>query len=315
MKNLHFALCSLFILLCIITACSLDNDSKEQTVIEDDAEADKGPPLTNEENPSGEKPPVDDPSDGDPSKDVSNDDSSNGDPSKDDPSNDDPSNNDSSKVSSKIPDLLINEMRTEYRQSVLRAEYIEFKMLSAGNLGGLRVFVASNTQNPLIYEFLPVEVKEGEYVVLHLRTLEDSSRDEYGDDLSESGGRDSSPTARDFWIPGSSKLLRRTDAVYVMDKDDKILDAVMIADNIIPPNSVAFFTQAAEFLFNHGAWMSADGTLPGHDDAVRTSSIGAAMTRSISRDETAPDTNTAADWYITPDNGITPGTENDPRRL
>ena len=216
--------------------------------------------------------------------------------------------------SSRIPDLLINELRTEYQRSPPRAEFIEFKMLTAGNLGGLRVFIASNTSNPLVYEFLPVEVKKDEYVVLHLRTLEEANKDEYGDDLAESGGDDSSPTARDFWIPGNTKLLRKTDAVYVMDQNDRILDAVMLAEDTIPARSLAFFFAAAEYLFNKGVWKSASGTLPGHEDAVKTSAIRTSLTRSISRDETVPNTNTSADWYITVVGGVTIGRENDSRR-
>jgi len=217
--------------------------------------------------------------------------------------------------SSRVPQLLINELRTEYQRSPPRAEFIEFKMLSAGNLGGIRVFIVTNTRNPFVYEFQPVEVKKGEYVVLHLRTLEDSCRDEYGDDLNESGGSGASPTARDLWVPGNTKLLNKTGAVYVMDQDDRILDAVMLAEDTIPARSIANFFEAAEFLYSKGVWKSADGTKPGHEDAVKTSRIGSALTRSVSRDETAPNTNTAADWYITADGGVTPGGENSPNRL
>jgi len=153
-------------------------------------------------------------------------------------------------------------------------------------------------------------------VVLHIRTLEDNCKNEYGDDLTLSGGKDSSPNARDFWIPGKDdELLRKTDAVYIMDQNDIILDAVIFAEDTIPPNSKTFFAQACEFLFSKGAWKSINGGIPGHDDAVKSSNTGSAMTRSISRDEKAADTNTAADWYVTINGGMTAGKENDPRRF
>jgi len=214
-----------------------------------------------------------------------------------------------------IPAMLINELRTEYdgSASALRAEFIELKMLSQGNLGGLRVFIASNTKNPLVYQFKPVDVKEGEYVLLHLRTLEESCKDEYGGDLSESGGKDAPPDARDFWIPGKKELLRKTDAVYIMDMNNVILDAVMLADDTVT-SAAAFFNNACEFLFSKGAWLSPNGTVPCREDAVKSSGIKSSMTRSISRDENAPDTNTAADWHVTGLNGVTAGRENSPRQ-
>jgi hypothetical protein len=210
----------------------------------------------------------------------------------------------------RVPVLQINELRTEYSKP--RAEFIEFKMLSAGNLGALRVFAAGNSKKPMIYEFAPVEVEEGEYVVLHLRTLEDSFKDEYGDSLDESGGTDSSPTARDFWIPGITKLLRKTDAVYVLDQDDRVLDAVMIALN---PDSQwnKYLAEAAEFLFYKGAWESGTGTVCTPADAVDTSGIKSSATKSISRDETTENTRTSANWYVTETGGATPGSPNMPR--
>jgi hypothetical protein len=210
----------------------------------------------------------------------------------------------------RVPALQINELRTEYSKP--KAEFVEFKVLSAGNLGALRVFAAGNIKKPLIYEFASIEVEEGEYVVLHLRTLDDSCKDEYGDSLDESGGTDSSPTARDFWIPGSTKLLRKTDAVYVLDQDDKVLDAVMIAEK---PGSQwnKSIGEAAEFLFNKDAWASGTGTVCTPAEAVNSSGIGTALTRSVSRDETAENTRTAADWFVTATSGETTGQPNSTR--
>jgi hypothetical protein len=215
-------------------------------------------------------------------------------------------------TASSAPALQINELRTEYSGSSLKAEFIEFKMLSDGNLGGLRVFVAGNNKNPMLYEFASVEVKAGEYVVLHLRKLEEASKDEYGVKLDESGGTDSSPTARDFWIPGSSKLLHKTDAVYVLDQNGWTLDAVMIAENSDSWLKKDYFVKTAEFLFEHNAWKSATGTVSGVADAVDSSGIKTAITRSISRKELTENTHTAADWYVTATSGVSPGLRNKP---
>ena len=213
----------------------------------------------------------------------------------------------------RVPELLINELRTVYSSSQSRVEFIEFRIKTAGNLGALRVFAASNNRNPMIYQFLPVEVKAGERVVLHLRTLHDSSRDEYGENLAESSGTDSSPTARDFWISGSNRLLRNTDGVYVLDQDDRVLDAVMISETQDLWWSNNYIAEAADFLFRQGAWKSSTGGICSPADAVDTSEIRTAATRSISRDETAEDTNTAANWFVTATGGATPGLPNIPK--
>ena len=213
----------------------------------------------------------------------------------------------------RLPQLLINELRTEYSKP--KAEFIEFKMESDGNLGALRVFVAGNNKVPLVYEFQPVEVQAGDYVVLHLRTLDNLCVDEYGDSLDESGGTDSSPTARDFWVPGSAKLLRKTDAVYVTDQDGQVLDAVMISEDPDPAWKNNYLVEAAEFLFRQGAWKSPAGNVCSPADAASSANIKASMTRSISRDETLGDTGTAADWYVTVNGGATPGRANNPNRF
>jgi len=216
---------------------------------------------------------------------------------------------------SDFPELLINELRTQYEGSSLRAEYIEFKIKNACNLDGVRVFIASNYSEPLVYEFLPVNVKKNEYILLHLRTLEDSCVDEYGSNLNESGGTDSSPAVRDFWVPTNKELLRKTDIVYVLDKDGNVLDAVMFAEDTTAESWPKLsrqdcFTPAAEFLFNMGAWLSSGETIPCPSDAVNTSVIKSSVVRSISRNERVEDTNTAADWYVTESGDITPGRVN-----
>ena len=213
----------------------------------------------------------------------------------------------------RVPKLRINELRTEYSRP--RSEFIEFKITAAGNMGALRVFAASNNNASTIYIFSPVEVTAGEFVVLHLRTLEDLCKDEYGENLNESGGTDSCPTARDFWIPGSAKLLRKTDAVYVLDQDDRVLSAVMISETPDPVWNRDYLAAAAEFLFSQDAWKSPMGGICSPADAVDSSAIKTAATRSISRDEAAENTNTTADWYVTATGGATPGLPNDPRRL
>ena len=208
----------------------------------------------------------------------------------------------------RMPELAINELCTEYANAAAgrKAEFIEFKMMSDGNLGAMRVFIIgnSNAAKQTIYEFSPVEVQKDDYVVLHLRTYDPASVDEYGSDLAESGGMNSSAAARDFWIPGTTKLLHKTAMIYVMDQDDHILNAVMISENPNLPWPKDYFAETAGLLFEQGAW-----------NGGPVSSAGTTNTRTICRDETLKDISSSnADWYITVTSGATPGDINNTRR-
>jgi hypothetical protein len=225
----------------------------------------------------------------------------------------------------RIPEVLITELRTEL--SKLKVEFVELKTMGAGNLGALRLFVATNSLETPIYEFPPVEVAEGEYLVVHLRSAEAGVVNELGDDLGQSGGTETNPDSRDFWVPESAERFRKTDAVYLLDQDDRILDAVLLSELTDVWWAKESLAAAAEFLHEQGAWIPGDppagseavpsggsnGTVPGPAAAVDSSKT--TNTRSICRDETTPDSNSAADWYITVASGVTPGRPNNPNRF
>ena len=212
----------------------------------------------------------------------------------------------------RMPVLVFNELRTEFSRP--RVEFVEFLALEAGNLGAIRLFIAGSSLTSPVYEFPPAEVKAGEYIVLHLRTISEESIDETGTNLALSGGNEAQDTARDFWIPGSAKLLHRTSALWLVDQDDRIIDAVLLCENPADwgrNNSAA----AAEFLAHNGAFLSdrnGSDRVPGPADAVATR--GTTATRTISRDESIPAALQSDNWYITATGNATPGRENSARR-
>jgi len=200
----------------------------------------------------------------------------------------------------RMPELLINEIRTEYTKP--KVEFVELRTLTAGNLGAMRLFAAYESEDP-IFEFPPVEVKAGEYIVVHIRSIEDGIKDETGTKLGESGGTDALASARDFWIPGTLKL-HHTNAIYLLDQDDKALNGVTLLGKTYKwTDRVA---AAAEFLSAQNAWKGADP-----EDAVDSSDTS--NTRTICRAAGA-NTNSAADWYITATSSATPGAVNSTKR-
>jgi hypothetical protein len=211
----------------------------------------------------------------------------------------------------RIPAVQITELRTEYANP--KAEFVEIKTLSAGNLGALRLFIAGTSMEEAVFEFPAAEVAAGEYLVVHLRTLDPASVNETGPDLALSGGTEALPDARDFWAPEALKRLRKTDAVLLMDQEDKILDGALLSEN--PDNAWAKeeLDRAAKLLAAQGAWQSAGGGRSlSPREAIPTK--GTTATRTICRNEAAEDTDTAADWFIVATSQASPGKPNSDKR-
>ncbi|MDR0538899.1 MAG: hypothetical protein LBG74_00120 [Spirochaetaceae bacterium] len=222
----------------------------------------------------------------------------------------------------RMPGILINEVRTEYGGSGVKkkGEFIELKTFTAGNLGALRLFIARAASGALVYEFPSVEVDTGEYITLHLRTYpepNDTAVDELGgrETFDLSGGINAVSGARDLWSHVNSEVIHKTDALYLVDQNDIILDAVIFYDTKKPAewDNYKVIGQTAELFAQQGAWLSKNGeaakNLPAND-AARNGF--ATAVRTLCRDESRPDTNTANDWYIAKDG--TPGGPNSPIR-
>jgi hypothetical protein len=219
----------------------------------------------------------------------------------------------------RMPPLVFNEIRTEYSKP--KVEFLEFVSRGAGNLGAMRLFVAGHSVSTPVYEFPPVEVKAGEYIVLHLRTIEEGCLDETGANLALSGGADAQSSARDFWLPGAKKVLHKTDAVWLVDQDDKIIDAILLSEKSDAKWSSDKVAEAANLFGREKAWLPSGnksanplpaGWAPGASDAVFA--FGATVTRTICRNEAVAQKPCAENWYITANSSATPGKPNNPKR-
>jgi hypothetical protein len=221
----------------------------------------------------------------------------------------------------RVPKLVINEVRTESAKP--KSEFIEFKTRSAGNLGALRLFILSANAVEPVYEFPPVEVASGEYITLHLRTREsDNGIDETGGNLGLAGSSESSAlkdlpkNARDLWVVGNTKRIHKTEVIYIVDQDDKIIDALCLCESDKAWNKNNVFKNGAELLARQDMWRSTEGVLvktPAYSDAIGNSGW-LTETRTLCRDETLEDSNTASDWYVCAMSSATPGAANNPKR-
>ena len=220
----------------------------------------------------------------------------------------------------RMPPVVFNELR--FDSSGSKVEYVELKALGSGNLGALRLYIAHQSLSVPFFEFPPAEVKANEYIVLHTRTVEEGCLDETGGNLTLSKGVDAQNDARDFWIPGSKKYVHNTNGFWLLDQDDRILDALLVCETADLSGVSAALTKtfgaAAAFLGEKKAWLPLSGEsapalwVPSSADAVITK--GTTNTRTLCRDETIPPSPRAGNWYITATSSATPGKPNNPKR-
>jgi hypothetical protein len=207
----------------------------------------------------------------------------------------------------RMPRLRITEVRTEYSKP--KVELVEFRTETAGQVGALRLVSSERGLEDPLFTFPPAELAAGEYVVLHLRTLDPASLDETGTDLSLSVGTEAGP-ARDFWRPGAEKLVRKTDALALLDQDGRALDAVLLSETADAAWTKDTLSRAAT-VFEEGLfWKKKTGETGPLLPADAADSRGTTATRTICRDEAVADSDTRADWYVTVTGGATPGAPN-----
>lgn len=208
---------------------------------------------------------------------------------------------------SNVPLLLLSEVRTEYSKG--KCEFIELYALSDGNLSGVEL-ICANGKNPIIYEFPSVNIKEGEYIVLHGRKLEETCIDELTDDLSSCIANESVKDARDFWINNELAVIAKTDVLILKDRSGgNIIDCLLFAEENKTwkeDTDMALYAQSA---FDSGLWLNSSSV----EDAF--CSTGVTVTRSISRvnyptkEELINKTyvNSCVNWIVTKTSGATPG--------
>lgn len=198
-----------------------------------------------------------------------------------------------------LPVIVLNEVRTEWAKP--KPEYIELYVLEDGNLGGLylEVYYSSKVNT---YTFPAVAVHAGEYIVLHMRSVEEGSVDET-DAIDASTAADSCPQARDFWYPSDAKTIGKTGVILLRERaNGPLVDALLFAES-----SKSFWPRdemkaAAQAAFTAGIWTG--GAEP--SDAVCSDKC--TSTRTLSRQ--VYDTEGASSWIVVATSSATPGAQN-----
>ncbi|MBO5606701.1 MAG: hypothetical protein J5930_02300 [Treponema sp.] len=137
----------------------------------------------------------------------------------------------------RVPDLRLSEIRIKNKsskadESARKSEFVELYAKTAGNLSGLEIFNAEDGEEKK-YSFPPIEVKAGEYIVVHYRNDATGCINETGENLSEATAADCQNTARDLFVDNESegRFGANADIVILRNSaDGAILDAFAYAN-------------------------------------------------------------------------------------
>jgi hypothetical protein len=211
-----------------------------------------------------------------------------------------------------VPDIIINEFTTQGSSS--KPDVVELYLATSGNLGGLTLYEGTVGEWETRYVFPALELPAGAFVVVHYRPEGIAAEVTETDDPSLSGGVDATDTAWDVWIPEGDGLTGNNGAVTLTKQPGGgILDAVLYSNRTSSSDtnyrgfgSSRMLAQAEE-LFGAGAW-NASGAAITPEDCIDPEDSTA--TRSISRGSDPSDSDSSADWHITPTRGATFGSTN-----
>ena len=233
--------------------------------------------------------------------------------------------------------LILNEVRNSYGTvkengtSVHKTEFAEVYVLKGGNLSGLEICSLCDGEEKK-YVFPPVEVSQGEYITVHMRTPESTAScpedgkgtvSETGTDLTLSTHIDSCSTARDLWADNTKAVFADTDIIMIRD-GSKIYDCLYYAKSSFEGWKEKQAPEAEKIL-NCRLWERE----PVCSDAITTAATGRSFSRqnlkeikkAFSEEENKSEftvRNSRNSWLITTDSGsgknkvtgVTPGYEN-----
>lgn len=202
--------------------------------------------------------------------------------------------------------LRFSELQTGKNGSQSRPhrDYVELEVLQDGNVGGEELSWSSTVKS-MSYRFPGIEVRKGDFIVLHLSPegLE-AEVDELGSDLAASGGVDATAAGRDLWC-ASGALPDESGALCLKSRPGGApVEGFLYADQDkagqLGDDKLSALVSE---LVGAGAWPIA-GTAPSWSDAFKWNPSSA---RSICRSAPAIG---ASSWYVTAAGGQSPGSPN-----
>lgn len=213
-------------------------------------------------------------------------------------------------INPRLPAVRLNEL--SINGSNTKPDYIEILALSDGNLAGLVAALGKPADGESYYTFPSVEVRKGDYILLHAKPQGISQEKDETKNKWESGGLLSSPTAWDFWWRGGKGLSGTNGVVVLLDNPrGRCLDAVVYTNRTSASDDryrgwgSSAMLQRVEWLQGLDGWepSSTDDLVP--EDAVN--SAYTTSTRTLNRKNTGSG---KAAWFTGASGTATPGAVN-----
>lgn len=207
-----------------------------------------------------------------------------------------------------IPKLKISELRSYYQKPKL--EFVEFFAESDGNLAGMVLEVFYKTE-AVEFVFPPVEVKKGDFLVVHGRKMDETCINE-SNNLEEATYKDAVPEVLDFWLDSDAKVIGNSGVILLRErKNGDLCDALLYTEPDKSDWANNSVKEAAVLAVDLGVWV---GSSDVEDAAINKKPSG---TRSLSRDFSISETSSldsevsSKDLWIFVNNGnATMGSEN-----
>ncbi|WP_028972763.1 hypothetical protein [Spirochaeta cellobiosiphila] len=209
-----------------------------------------------------------------------------------------------------LPNIIINEFTT--KGSKTHPDMVEFYCLTSGNIESLTFYIGVKSNYTNRYIFPSLEVKAGDYILLHLKPEGIEGEINEYTSQSESIGIDHCDTAWDLWVDEATGLSANNGILALYNNPNgNILDGVYYT-NRSSENMDKYSgfgskktLEQANILYKNEQW-EFDSLSP--DYGIR--STNSTSTRSICRSSDFIDTNGTGDWHIVPTRGSTFGYKN-----
>ena len=208
--------------------------------------------------------------------------------------------------------LLMNEVLT--KSSANNRDAIEFLVIESGDLGGLTCAIGMSQDFDARYIFPSRQVSAGEFVIVHCKPEGIPEEKDEVANKTQSGGKNASPAAWDFWMRDSTGL-PDTSGIVTLARTPMgpIDDALFYTDKVSEDGKDyrSFGTKKlmdrADALTASKAWKTKSPTIVVEDGA---NSTGCTATRTMCRNTLLTDTNAASDWHIVPSGSLSLGAAN-----
>ena len=211
-----------------------------------------------------------------------------------------------------LPGMVINEFTTQ--GSSANPDRVEIAVTSDGNTAGAVIYEGSDYSWEQRKVFPSMEVKEGDFIVVHFKSTGDPEEIDETTSKDQSGGVKPSAEGWDLWVEdgtglsGNNGTLMLFTALY-----GDLIDGLLYSNRTSESDEKyrgfgsTRVMERADRLMELKGWKT-QGELIAPEDGINPEDSTA--TRSMNRDSLSTDSNSREDWHIVPTSTSTFGTIN-----